>query len=109
MNEYPDFESFCDAGVSDIALMIDSKGETWLGWGAEDGEHYAIRPRNEEDPKGPDGDRGRPIGPRIIEGLEFPIRCFTIYDVSGLAEKVARLEKRNSDMGWALNPDRMGR
>lgn len=67
-------EDFYDAVHTDI-LVVRAGGEFWQAWETEDGDWYAARPRHEDDPEGPDGDRWRPIGPELIERLQFPIEA----------------------------------
>lgn len=96
-------EEFYDA-VHDDMLVIRSVGEHWLAWEDEDGDWFAVRPRSDEDVRGPGGDRWRPVGPTLVEALTFPITVAYVHE----AFDAARLAKAHSDASWAANMDRQG-
>lgn len=57
--------------LDDEAVLRDGDGRVWLAWGTEDGEYWAVRPRDEDDGKSADG-AWHPVGPVSIEGLPYP-------------------------------------
>lgn len=73
-------EEFIEANLSDTQVLRDAVGDTWLVWPGED-DWYAVRPRNEDDPNGPDGDGARPVGPELIESIPFPVTALDVHTV----------------------------
>ncbi|MCQ9367365.1 hypothetical protein NQ036_03770 [Brevibacterium sp. 91QC2O2] len=107
-------ESFLDAAHSDQLLMR-SGGEVWLAWETEEGEWFAARPRNEDDPVIVTGDRWRPCGPTLVEDLKFPIEVVEATAafnaqraINDLNRRTKEAEKAYSDAGWARHMDRQG-
>lgn len=72
-------EEFTTAEPCDIHVLRDSTGEVWMTWDTEDGDWYAIRPRNEDDPKGRNGDVARPVGPTPIGNIPFPVAVIDVH------------------------------
>lgn len=71
---HEDHDSFCAAEHTDQIIIRDRDGLIWQAWETEDGDWYAIRPRNDDDqPHGFDDDGWRPVGPDGIESLRFPL------------------------------------
>lgn len=72
---YEDFEALCDAEPGDLLFLRAHLGRHWMAWADQDGEWWAIRPRDDDDEPAPAGDEWRPIGPVDVEQLTFPIQC----------------------------------
>ncbi|MDS2172503.1 hypothetical protein Q7C18_07345 [Nesterenkonia sp. CL21] len=109
MDRHDNLDDFLEAVYTDYLAVRDSTGQWWQSWESEDGEWYALRPRNEEDPEGPTGDRYRPVGPIYLERLAFPIQCVVLADALDLKAENARLLRESIELSWAANPERMGR
>lgn len=77
---HEDFESFDAAEYDDTLIVSDGVGLIWTAFETEWGDWYAVRPRNEDDEPGPDGDRWRPVGLVDVEAMSFPLRCVRAHD-----------------------------
>lgn len=89
-------DAFIAAELSDVHTLRDGAGDVWLVFGGFDGDWWAIRARNEDDPAGPDEDHSRPVGPSSIGNLKFPVAVIDVHDALAEAEAIATFET-NSD------------
>ena len=74
---------FLDAELTDTQAVIDASGEVWLAFAGED-EWYCVRPLGEEEPKGPQGDEARPLGPVPIGWVEFPVTAVDVHKAASV-------------------------
>lgn len=71
-------DEFLESDLSDTQVLRDADGNVWLAWPGED-DWYALRPRSEDEPKGPDGDEPRPIGPEPLDSVPFPVIALDVH------------------------------
>lgn len=73
-------EEFYEAADSPEYAIRDAEYASWLAWGTEDGEWYAVRPPSEGD-EPTEADPFRPVGPVHLDSLPLPWAAMALDDL----------------------------